>query len=61
MTVKKVKLRINPATMPYGRRWLLPSLADEARIIGKIGRIHGERIVTTPARKAKTVSMIILV
>jgi hypothetical protein len=51
--VKKVKLKIKPVTMPYGRRRLaLPGREDE-RMIGKIGRIQGERMVMIPAKKAK--------
>lgn len=51
-SVKKVKLATNPITTPNGR--LFPELStDEERIIGRTGKIHGERIVTTPARKEK--------
>jgi hypothetical protein len=51
--VKKVKLMTKPVTMPIG--FLLPSATDPERITGKIGKIQGDRIVTTPAKKAKTV------
>lgn len=51
--VKNVKLRTKPATTPNGRDLLdsFPPIV-EVRIIGNIGRIQGERIVTTPAKKA---------
>lgn len=49
--VKKVKLVINPVTIPRGRR--LPPPEDPDKTIGKIGKMQGERIVTMPARKAK--------
>lgn len=52
--VKKVKLKTNPATTPRGRLFPVVSAVEE-RIIGKMGRTQGERIVTTPARKAKAV------
>lgn len=58
--VKNVKLRINPTTIPYGLFLLDGSLTDEARITGRIGRMHGERIVTTPARNANIINIIIL-
>ena len=57
-SVKKVKLRINPVIMPRGF-FLSPSIVPE-RTIGKTGRIHGERTVTIPARKAKPINKIIL-
>lgn len=57
--VKKVKLAINPMTTPRGR--FFPELStDEDKIIGSIGNIQGERIVTTPAKNAKRISKIIL-
>jgi hypothetical protein len=58
-SVKKVKLNMNPVTTPRGRRFPDVSTVDE-RMIGKIGNIHGERIVTTPAKKANTTSTIML-
>jgi len=59
--VKKVKLAINPTTTPKGRLLLtFSSPTTEERTIGRIGRIQGERIVTTPAKKAKKVSKIIV-
>ena len=48
--VKKVKLTINPVTIPNGR--LFPPVSVPESTIGKIGNIHGERIVTIPAKKA---------
>ena len=56
-SVKKVKLRIKPRIMPYGR--FLPPLTL-VRTIGRIGRIQGERIVTIPARNANKSKSIIL-
>jgi len=55
-SVKKVKLKINPKTIPSG---LLcpPTLPD--RTIGKMGSIQGDKIVTIPAIKAKSVSITI--
>ena len=58
--VKKVKLKINPITTPIGRD--LPVFTPpilEVRIIGRTGRIQGERIVITPAKNAKAISNII--
>jgi hypothetical protein len=52
-----VKLRINPVTIPNG--FLFPELTLPERTIGRIGRIHGERIVIIPARKANVRSNII--
>lgn len=52
--VKKVKLRTNPATTPRGRLFPVVSAVEE-RIIGRIGRTQGERMVTIPARNAKVV------
>ena len=53
--VKKVKLAIKPMTTPSGR-FLPDESAEEERIIGNIGRIQGESIVTIPARNAKIIS-----
>jgi len=52
--VKIVKLKTKPVTMPKGRR--RPSPTDPARTIGRTGRMQGDRMVTTPAKKAKTIS-----
>jgi hypothetical protein len=59
--VKKVKLKTNPATTPIGLDFpiSLPP-KDEDNIIGKIGKMHGESIVTIPAKKANAISKIIL-
>jgi len=56
-SVKNVKLRINPTTIPNGL--LLSLLIPPDKTIGSIGRIHGESIVTNPAMKANPMSMII--
>ena len=56
-SVKKVKLRIKPRIIPKGR-FLSPLTL--ARTIGRIGRMHGERIVTIPAKKANRSKRIIL-
>ena len=52
-SVKKVKLRINPITTPNGRDLSVfcPPIV-EVRIIGKIGKMHGESMVTIPAKNA---------
>jgi hypothetical protein len=55
--VKNVKLRTNPETIPNGRLDPAPTPLD--RTIGRTGKIHGERIVTIPARNAKSISKII--
>ncbi len=49
--VKNVKLNTKPVTIPNGR--CLPPASEPDRMIGRIGKMHGDRIVTTPARKAK--------
>jgi membrane peptidoglycan carboxypeptidase len=53
-SVKKVKLRINPTTTPKGLLRPVVSVVDD-RMIGKTGRIHGERIVTIPAKNANAI------
>lgn len=58
--VKNVKLAIKPTIIPIGRALPLswpPTV--EVKIIGKIGNIQGERIVTIPAIKAKEIKVII--
>ncbi|OGH11687.1 MAG: hypothetical protein A3B38_03290 [Candidatus Levybacteria bacterium RIFCSPLOWO2_01_FULL_36_13] len=56
--VKKVKLKIKPNTIPNGL--FLPDVStEEDNITGSIGKMHGERIVTIPAIKAKTAKAII--
>jgi hypothetical protein len=59
-SVKKVKLAINPSTIPKGLPFpmSLSPMVDE-RIIGRIGSIQGERIVTIPARNEKNIKSII--
>jgi predicted RNA-binding protein YlqC (UPF0109 family) len=58
--VKKVKLRTKPTTTPIGLDFpiSLPP-KDEDKIIGKMGKMHGESIVTIPAKKANAISKII--
>jgi len=58
--VKKVKLNTNPKTTPIGRALPVsfPPMV-EVRIIGRIGKIQGDSIVTIPAKNANTVSKII--
>ena len=58
--VKKVKLSTNPKTTPRGRDFpvFTPPILD-VRIIGRIGKIHGESTVTTPAKNANAMSNII--
>lgn len=53
--VKKVKLMMNPETTPSGR--FFPSWAEAPRTIGRSGRIQGERMVTSPPKKAKRIRM----
>jgi len=52
-SVKKVKLSTNPVTMPSGR-FLSPGTAPD-KMMGNKGKMHGERIVTIPAIKAKNI------
>ena len=59
--MKSVKLATNPTTIPMGRAFPMYSPPRlEERMSGKIGKIHGESIVTTPARNAKRISSSIL-
>ena len=51
--VKKVKLKMNPVTTPIGR--LFPPVIEPERTIGRIGKIHGERIVTIPPKNEKII------
>ena len=53
-SVKKVKLRINPVTIPNGRAFPPPTALE--RTIGRTGKIHGERTVTIPAINEKRMS-----
>jgi hypothetical protein len=48
--VKKVKLVINPATTPSGR--FFPPVRVPDNTTGRMGRMQGERIVTTPPMNA---------
>src|SRR5271157_1530549 len=48
--VQAVKLTTKPARTPKGRA--LPPPTPPERTIGRTGRMHGERIVMTPERKA---------
>lgn len=57
-SVKNVKLKTKPSTTPTGR-FLLP-VTELERIIGSNGRMHGERIVTTPAKNANPARRIIV-
>jgi hypothetical protein len=57
--VKNVKLKTNPVTTPSGRLFPVTSTEDD-NMIGKIGSIHGDKIVTTPARKANMTSKIMM-
>ena len=59
-SVKKVKLRIKPRTTPKGRAFPVfwPPIDDESTI-GNIGKIHGLRTVTIPAKNANATSKII--
>ena len=52
--VKKVKLRIKPATTPKGL--FLPPVKEPVNTTGSIGKIQGERIVTIPAKNAKRIN-----
>lgn len=58
--VKKVKLSMNPITTPKGRDFpmFFPPIV-ELRMMGKMGRMHGESTVTIPARNANVISKII--
>jgi hypothetical protein len=57
--VKNVKLKIKPVTTPKGL--FLPPLSDPDKTIGRIGRMHGERIVTTPPIKANIIKRIMTI
>ena len=61
-SVNSVKLEMNPTTTPVGRAlpvFLLPT--DDERMIGRMGRMHGDKIVTTPAKNANAISNIMIV
>ena len=58
--VKKVKLNINPEITPKGLAlpiWVVP--IEEDKIIGRIGKMQGDKIVTIPAKNAKIIKRII--
>lgn len=59
-SVKKVKLNINPKTIPVGRALPVsfPPIVEE-RIMGRIGKIQGDSMVTIPAKNANVISKII--
>ena len=59
--VKNVKLAINPSTIPIGRDRPVsfPPIVEE-RIIGRMGKIHGDKIVIIPAKNANRSNKIIL-
>lgn len=56
-SVKKVKLKTKPVTIPNGRDLpkFLPA-REEDKTIGNSGKIQGESTVTNPARKANSKS-----
>jgi len=56
--VNKVKLKINPVTIPTGL--LFPPTVPE-RMIGSTGRMQGDSIVTIPDINAKKASIIIII
>ncbi len=56
-SVKNVKLSIKPVTIPSGLFFPVATLPEST--IGRIGKIHGDRIVTIPARKANASKSII--
>ena len=59
-SVKNVKLAIKPVIIPIDL--LFPTSTPptvEDSIIGKIGRIQGDKIVTIPARKANKINSVI--
>ncbi len=49
---------MKPTMTPIGRRF--PPDNELERTIGKTGKIHGDKIVTTPAMKEKIMSTITL-
>ena len=55
-SVKKEKLAIKPNTTPTGRERpvFFPPMVED-KTIGRTGKIHGESIVTIPAKNAKTI------
>lgn len=60
-SVKKVKLKTKPTTIPIGRPFPVSlSPIDEDKMIGNIGKIQGDKTVTIPARNEKIIRKIIL-
>jgi hypothetical protein len=57
--VKNVKLMIKPVTIPKGLFFPVPTEPD--RTMGRIGSMHGDRIVTTPAINENKIKKIIKV
>lgn len=56
-SVKNPKLNIMPTTIPSG--FCLPPVADDDKIIGKSGQIHGAKIVIRPETKENPNNIII--
>src|SRR5437016_5530880 len=52
--VKNVKLMIRPKMMPRGLN--LPFVVPADSIAGRIGKMHGDRIVKIPAKKANKIN-----
>ena len=57
--VKKVKPKTKPVIIPKGFLFPPPTVPDKTT--GKMGRMHGERMVTTPPKKAKRISKNIII
>lgn len=55
--VKKVKLPINPVTIPNGL--FFPPVTELDNTIGRIGKIQGDNMVMMPPKNANRMSMII--
>ncbi len=49
--VKNVKLKMNPVTTPNGL--FFPPVNELDKTTGRIGSIHGDKIVTNPPKKSK--------
>ena len=56
-----MKLKINPVTTPSGRDFpvFCPPIVEE-RMIGNIGKMQGDSMVTTPAKNANAIKIIIV-
>lgn len=60
-SVKIVKLKTKPTITPSGLAFPICCVPiEEERMIGNIGKMHGERIVTIPAKNAKIIKSIIV-